>query len=40
MHVIEFSTELQNAESLPVTLPKKDSTKDALQVILKILKTM
>ena len=36
MHVMEFSTELQNAEIFPVSLLKNDSTTDILRVILKI----
>ena len=37
MHVLDFSTELQNPE-VSVTLLKSDSTTDALQAILKFLK--
>ena len=38
MHVLNFSTELQNAE-VSVTLLKSSSTTDALSAILKILGT-
>ena len=38
MHVLDFLTELQNAE-VSVTLPKSDSTIDAFPAILKILGT-
>ena len=37
MHVLDFSTELQNPE-VSVTLLKSDSTTDALQAILKFSK--
>ena len=37
MHVLEFLTELQNAEIFPVTLLRSDSTTDAFSVISKIL---
>ena len=36
MHVLDFSTELQNAE-VSLTLIKSDSTTDALPAILKFL---
>ena len=38
MHVLDFSTELQNTE-VSVTLLNSDPTTDALQAILKILGT-
>ena len=38
MHVLDFSTELQNAK-VPVTLIKSNSITDALPVIFKILRT-
>ena len=38
MQVLDFSTELENAE-ISVTLLKSDSTTDAVQIILKILRT-
>ena len=37
MHVLDFSTELQNPE-ISVTLLKSDSTTDTLQAILKFSK--
>ena len=40
MHVLEFLTELQNAEIYPVTLLRSDSTTDASPVISKILGTL
>ena len=40
MHVLDFSTELQNAENSPVSLLRSDSTTDALPVISKILGTL
>ena len=36
MHVMEFSTELQNTEFFPVSLLKNDSTTDILRATLKI----
>ena len=38
MYVLDFSTELQNAE-VSVTLLKSDSTTDAVPAILKVLGT-
>ena len=40
MHVLDFLTELQNAEISPVTLLRSDSTTDAFPVISKILGTL
>ena len=40
MHVLDFLTELQNAEISPVTLLRSDSTTDAFPVISKILETL
>ena len=37
MNVLEFLTELENAEICPVTLLRSDSTTDAFQVISKVI---
>ena len=40
MHMLDFLTELQNAEVSPVTLLRSDSTTDVFLVISKILGTL
>ena len=40
MNVLEFLTELQNAEIYPVTLIRSDSNTDAFPVISKVVGTL
>ena len=40
MRVLEFLTELQNAEIYPATLLRSDSTTDAFPVISKVLRRL